>query len=96
MTPRFHRSALTELDAAIRTGETRGTGLGAELVNEVERVVALLCDLPDIGERLDESRRRFPLKRFPYGIIYRVADGTLRVLAVAHRRQKPGYWRARE
>ena|SRR6267154_3551567 len=96
MTPRFHRAAELELAAAMRTGESRASGLGVDLVSEVERVVALLCDLPDIGERLDERRRRFPLQRFPYGIIYRVAGETLRILAIAHRRQRPGYWRSRE
>ena len=96
MTPRFHRAAELELAAAMRTGEARASGLGRELLNEVERVVALLCDLPDIGERLDDRRRRFPLQRYPYGVIYRVAGGTLRILAIAHRRQRPGYWRGRE
>ena len=96
MTPRFHRAAEVELLAAMRTGEIRAPGLGRELLNEVERVVALLCDLPEVGERLDDRRRRFPLQRFPYGVIYRVAGDALRILAIAHRRQRPGYWRERE
>ena len=96
MTPRFHRAAELELAAAMRTGEARALGLGRDLLNEVERVVALLCDLPEIGERLDDRRRRFPLQRFPYGVIYRIAGETLRILAIAHRRQRPGYWRSRE
>jgi len=95
MTPRFHRSAEMELAAAVEIGESRAAGLGIDLLNEVERVVSLLCDLPDIGERLDHRRRRFPLNRFPYGVIYRVEGETLRVLAIAHRRQRPGYWRTR-
>ena len=96
MTPRFHRAAELELATAMRTGESRAFGLGLDLLNEVERVVALLCDLPEIGEPLDHRRRRFPLQRFPYAIIYRAAGDTLRILAVAHRRQQPGYWRGRE
>jgi hypothetical protein len=36
------------------------------------------------------------LQRFPYGVIYRVAGDTLRILAIAHRRQRPGYWHGRE
>ena len=96
MTPRFHRAAEHELAAAMRTGEARATGLGLDLLSEVERVVSILCDLPDIGERLDSRRRRFPLQRFPFAVVYRVAGDTLRVLAIAHRRQRPGYWRGRE
>ena len=95
MIARFHRAAEHELAAAMEVGEERGRGLGRDLLDEVERVVALLCEFPEIGERLDESRRRFPLRRFPFGIIYRVEGDTLRILAVAHRRQRPGYWRQR-
>jgi toxin ParE1/3/4 len=95
MTPRFHRAAEEELAAAMEVGEARATGLGTDLLHEVRRVVDLLCDAPDIGAPMDELRRRFPLQRFPFGIIYRVQGDTLRILAIAHRRQKPGYWRRR-
>jgi toxin ParE1/3/4 len=96
MIARFHRAAERELAAAMEVGEERGTGLGDDLLDEVERVVALLCEFPDLGERLDDKRRRFPLRRFPFGIIFRVDGETLRILAVAHRRQRPGYWRKRK
>jgi plasmid stabilization system protein ParE len=62
----------------------------------VSRVLAVLCDTPLIGQSLDERRRRFPLKRFPFAIIYRIHGDTLRVLSIAHRRQKPEFWRGRE
>jgi hypothetical protein len=71
MTPVFHPVAEQELAAAMKIGEERGSGLGAELLSEVRRIVALLCDSPHIGEPLDERRRRFPLRRFPFGLIYR-------------------------
>lgn len=95
MTPRFHPAAEEELLAAMNIGEMRATGLGRELLLEVRRVVALLAQNPEIGRRLDRHRRRFPLTRFPFGIIYRVDGETLRILALAHRRQRPGFWRGR-
>ena len=93
MTPRFHPAAEQELAAAMNVGEGRGIGLGLELLHEVRRALTLLCETPLIGEPLDEHRRRFPLTRFPFGIIYRIGGNTLRVLAIAHRRQRPGLWR---
>ena len=95
MTPCFHRAAERELDAAMRNGEAYATGLGAELLCEVRRIADLLCHTPLIGEPLDDELRRFPLTRFPFGVIYRVKGDRLRILAVAHRRQEPGYWRGR-
>ncbi len=95
MTPRFHPAAHRELAAAMIVGEERASGLGRELLNEVRRVLALLCATPLIGEPLDNHRRRFPLTRFPFAIIYRVKGDTLRVLSIAHRRQRPGSWLGR-
>jgi hypothetical protein len=95
MKPEFHPAAEGELAAAVEVGEARASGLGAELLHEVRRVVALLCELPDIGELLDAHHRRFPLKRFPFALMYRVDGSRLLILAIAHRRQRPGYWRER-
>ena len=39
-------------------------------------------------------KRRFA-KRFPYAIHYAMEGKTVTVLAVAHQRRKPGYWRGR-
>lgn len=39
--------------------------------------------------------RRFVLHRFPYVIVYLVDPGEIVVLAVAHTRRRPGYWRRR-
>ena len=95
MTPSFHRVAESELDAAMKNGEAYATGLGAELLREVRRIVDLLCHTPLIGEPPDDQRRRCPLTRFPFGVIYRVKGDRLKILAIAHRRQEPGYWRNR-
>jgi len=92
----FHPAAEQEVAAAVRVGETRGFGLGRELVQEIRRVATLLCDVPNIGERIDHRHRRFPLRKFPFGLIYRVDGDLLRIIAVAHRRQRPGYWRGRK
>ena len=95
MKPRFHRAAERELEAAMETGESRAVGLGQELLTEVRRVVVLLCDTPGIGAAIDPLRRQFPLRRFPFRVIYRVSGDTLRILALAHRRQRPGFWSTR-
>ena len=91
----FHPAAEVELAAAVEVGEARAPGLGAELLHEVRRVAALVSELPDIGEPLDQRHRRFPLRRFPFALMYQVNNDRLLILAIAHRRQRPGYWRER-
>jgi hypothetical protein len=39
--------------------------------------------------------RRLAVRRFPYHVVYAEAAQELRVLAIAHDRRKPGYWRKR-
>ena len=87
--------ARAELKAAVSSGEAYASGLGADLLIEVERITRLLCVTPNIGEPQDGGLRRFPLSRFPYALIFRSTGRYLRVLAVAHRRQEPGLWRGR-
>ena len=41
----------------------------------------------------DEGNRHRVLRRFPYSVIYEVMGTTVTVLAVAHHRRKPNYWR---
>jgi hypothetical protein len=35
------------------------------------------------------------MHRFPFAFIYRIDGVLLRIIAVSHRRQRPGYWRGR-
>ena len=96
MKPEFHPAAAEELTAAAQTYEEQAAGLGAELNAEVKRLAQLLCSAPRIGEHVDPRHRRFPLQRFPFGLIFRVDGEILQIIAVAHRRRRPSYWRKRK
>ncbi|MCC7258312.1 MAG: type II toxin-antitoxin system RelE/ParE family toxin [Gammaproteobacteria bacterium] len=96
MIPEFHPAAARELSAAVQSGEEHTRGLGAELKAETQRVTQLLLETPLIGEVVGGSFRRFPLRRFPFALIYRIDGDRLRILAVAHRRRRPGYWSERK
>ncbi|MGH8286941.1 MAG: type II toxin-antitoxin system RelE/ParE family toxin [Steroidobacteraceae bacterium] len=80
----FLPAADRELRAAAVYYERRIRGL--------ERVCALLSDRSALGSRLDALHRRIPLRRFPFALIYRVDAEALRIVAVADRRRRPGYW----
>ena len=91
----FFPAAERELVEAADYYESKLRGLGVEFVDELERVAAVLTELPSLGERLDHVHRRVPLQRFPYAIIFRRDGEVLRIVAVAHRRRKPRYWTSR-
>jgi plasmid stabilization system protein ParE len=88
----FHPDARRELTEAAEYYEGRLAGLGLDLNVEVERTAALLSQTPGLGVSLDGRHRRFPVQRFPFALIYREDRESLVVVAVAHKRRRPGYW----
>jgi plasmid stabilization system protein ParE len=43
----------------------------------------------------DDGTRRVLLRQFPYTVFYEVDGDVVFVIAVAHQRREPGYWRKR-
>jgi hypothetical protein len=39
--------------------------------------------------------RQYVFPRFPFSLVYRMRGDDVEVLAVAHGRRRPGYWRSR-
>ena len=70
--------------------------LGLAFIDTFERALELLCSNPQLGALWRNERRRFPLARFPYSIIYYVKGEELRVIAIAHHARMPGYWAGRK
>ena len=97
---RFEAEADEEYRAAGRWYEERRLGLGIEFFDAVDAALGQIVRLPEAGAPVrqlpsDLPVRRAPVKRFPYHVIYLELNGEIRVLAVAHDRRKPGYWRDR-
>lgn len=91
----FHPAAERELAEAAIWYEQAIDGLGGQFSHEVERATKLLLERPAIGVDVGYGRRRLPVRRFPFTIIYAVSPGVLYILAVAHDKRRPGYWRSR-
>ncbi len=43
----------------------------------------------------DGVHRECPVKKFPFRIVYRLVDNRVLVVAIAHAKRRPGYWRNR-
>ena len=97
MDVRFHPEARSELLDAATYYEGQADGLGGQSIDEAQRVTDMLAASPDLGAPVagNATLRRWPLKRFPFYLIYRTGDEELLVLAVAHTRRRPRYWSGR-
>ncbi len=97
MTPSVSPEADRELfEGAVFYAERANVELGLAFIAEFERALSVLCQSPQLGAQWRHATRRFPLRRFPYSIIYQIGTEELRVIAIAHQRRKPGYWAGRK
>ena len=92
--------AVLEAEEAASWYEAQREGLGSEFREAFGRsldvlreglVTGTLWPSP-LGER---GIRRIQMRRFPYHVVFVVREPGVIVLAVAHQRRRPGYWRNR-
>ncbi|MFH1038931.1 MAG: type II toxin-antitoxin system RelE/ParE family toxin [PVC group bacterium] len=91
----FHPEADDEFDKAVEYYEKCLIGLGLEFAEEVYATIARISEYPNAWSKMSKSTRRCIINRFPYGIIYQVKSGILRIIAVANLHRHPGYWKHR-
>ena len=91
----LHPEAEAEIDATAAVYEAQRRGLGASLIAAIERAVSFLRTYPQAGAPIGGSYRRVLVRRFPYAVIYRLDPDGAFIVAVAHVRRRPGYWRHR-
>ena len=84
-----------ELADAVAYYDAQGHGLGESFLDEFLAAVGRIEELPEAWQPLSKSTRRCRMRRFPYGLIYRVNDGVALIIAVGHLHREPDYWRNR-
>lgn len=91
----FHPDADVEITEAAQYYEERLAGLGSNLLGEVERALDQILTNPEASQRIARRVRRKPLWQFPYSLIYAVYPDRIRIVACAHQKRRPFYWRKR-
>jgi len=64
-------------------------------VAELDRGVAAIGEAPARWPRHLGKTRRFVMRRFPFIVVYRELQDRVEVVAVAHAKRRPGYWKGR-
>jgi plasmid stabilization system protein ParE len=91
----FLPTAEAEFLQAVEGYEDARPGLGAAFVAELERATRRIALFPRHGSPYLGGTRKVVLRRFPFSIVYLDEPETPLIVAVAHHRQKPGYWQNR-
>ena len=71
--------------------ETAGFAVADRFLKEFRRVMALVVEYPQLGMPAAKGRRIFPLRTFPYSVVYRDTESQIRILIVRHQNRKPTY-----
>ena len=91
----FHPAAIEEAEAAARWYRDRSPRAAARFVEETNQVIERILDAPQRWPPGPRGTRKVKLPCFPFLLIYREADDAIQILAVAHGRRRPGYWKKR-
>lgn len=91
----FHEEAGAEIIEAATYYEARMPGLGVLFLGALEEAVQNVQAHPEACQLVGSEIRRSRIKRFPYSLLYVAESDRIRVLAVAHQKRRPGYWRNR-
>jgi plasmid stabilization system protein ParE len=91
----FHPDVADEVLDAYRWYQDRRSGLGDDLLAELERVYAALRATPEQHQIIERDIRHSRLRRFPCAVYYRILADRVEVIAVQHGDRDPALWRSR-
>jgi plasmid stabilization system protein ParE len=67
----------------------------AEFLRELDHAIQQVTDAPAQWPRYIAGTQRYVFPTYPYSLVYFVENDVINVVAVAHDKKRPGYWRKR-
>lgn len=93
----FHPEAQADLIGAVAFYDGQREGLGERLLESVERAIGRISNRPhSFSQSTDQGHRKCRVEGFPYALHFVESEAEIWILAVAHNRRDPKYWRLRE
>ena len=88
-------AAVAEAVAAAGWYRERDERVAGAFEDDLARAFAEIERTPEAWPVHLHGTRRFLLRRFPYEVVYKVYPEVALIVAVAHCKRRPGYWRRR-
>jgi plasmid stabilization system protein ParE len=92
---RLHPEAWLEFVAADEWYLSRSFDASIEFLSEVNDALETISKAPQRSPQYLHGTRRFVLYRFPFSIVYLDDPDVVTIIAVAHGKRRPGYWKDR-
>lgn len=87
--------AASEIEGDRAWYRERSESAEAGFLRELDHAIQQIADAPAQWPRYLAGTRRYVFPTYPYSIVYFVEEDVIRVVAVAHDKRRPGYWRNR-
>jgi hypothetical protein len=91
----FFAQAAEEVEAELRWYAERSPAAEQMLLREIEHAISIVASAPDLWPEYLAGTQRYMLRTFPFSLIYFQEGEAILVVAFAHHRRRPGYWRRR-
>ena len=88
-------AAATDLEEAFLWYEGQRRSLGREFLDAVEQVFQAVLEAPRRYRVVYRDTRRAHVRRFPYGVFYRIIGDDVVVVGCFHGRRNPRRWEGR-
>ena len=92
---RFLEEADAEFQEHISYYDQQASGLGDRFIEDVDRLIRIIRRWPESGVRVAKNVRKRVLRVFKFGILYVDEPDEIIIVAIAHHKRRPGYWRKR-
>ena len=88
-------SARKDFDASFDWYADRSTIAAARFANAVDAATARISENAKTLAWVDRVHQECPVKKFPFRIIFRQVEDQILIVAIAHAKRLPKYWRSR-
>ena len=88
--------AVLDAEGAARWYAERSPTAARRFSIELDEAEVAILERPEAWPAAGEGNRHYLLRRFPFSVVYRVEEARVLIVAVAHARRRPGYWRNRK
>jgi len=91
----IHRLAIREAKKAYRWYLARSPQAAMRFMAELDATVAKIVVDPARYPQYLAGTQNGRLRRFPYSVVFRTQGQVITIIAVAHGKRRPGYWKSR-
>ncbi len=91
----YHPEAVREIHETIQWYRDRNEAASGEFRSLLKSAESLVQIYPEAWAFYLQNTRGFLLRKFPYVLVYIIQGKNIIIVALAHNKRRPGYWRDR-